>query len=213
MGRGANAPALLLAIVFMAFGFQNDLPLGFAAALGWFGGTASLLIHELGHVRAASRLDGIRGASVSLIWLGAATRLDGAYESGRDQTKVAMAGPRASFALAIMLAVAAVLLPVPGALKELILALALFNVALGAFNLVPTNPLDGHKIIVGLLWSATGSEEKARRLIRRAGYTWLALELGTSALLLVEKPVMGFAIAVVAALFYGQKRFLRRRSA
>jgi Zn-dependent protease len=211
MGRGANAPAVLLAIVFLAFGFQNGLPLGFAAALGWFGGTASLLIHELGHVRAASRVDGIRGASVSLIWLGAATRLDGAYERGRDQTKVALAGPRASFGLAIMLTIAAVLLPVPVALKELILALALFNVALGAFNLVPTNPLDGHKIIVGLVWSATRSEEKARRLIRRAGYAWLALELGTSALLLVEKPVMGFAIAVVAALFYGQKRFLRAR--
>jgi len=213
MGRGANAPALVLALVFMAFGFQNDLPLGFAAALGWFGGTASLLIHELGHVRAASRVDGIHGAGVSLIWLGAATNLDGAYESGRDQTKVALAGPRASFGLAIMLTVAAVLLPVPVALKELIFALALFNVALGAFNLVPTNPLDGHKIIVGLLWSATGSEERARRLIRRAGYAWLALELGTSTLLLVERPALGFAIAAVAALFYAQKRFLRTRSA
>ena len=203
----------MLALLFVAFGFQNDLPLGFAAALGWFGGTASLLIHELGHVRAASRVDGIRGAGVTLIWLGAATNLDGAYESGRDQTKVALAGPRASFGLAIMLTVAAVLLPIPLALKELILALALFNVALAAFNLVPTNPLDGHKIIVGLLWSATGSEERARRLIRRAGYAWLSLELATSALLLVEKPVLGFAIAAVAALFYAQKRFLRRPSA
>src|SRR6187200_1572184 len=94
IGRGGFAPIALLAALFGLYGIRTGIPVTLAACLGALGGTASLLVHELGHVQAARRLPGIRTASVSLIWFGAATRLEGTYATGRDQAKVAIAGPR-----------------------------------------------------------------------------------------------------------------------
>ncbi len=126
IGPGGLAPVVVLAGIFGAFGAWVGVPVAMAALVGGIGGTASLLVHELGHVRAARRSAGIRSAAVSLIWLGAATRLEGRYESGREQARVAIAGPRASFALAAAL-LAAVFLPMPFAVKELVLVLVLLT--------------------------------------------------------------------------------------
>jgi len=209
IGRGGIAPVLALAALFALYGARTGIPVVLAAVLGAVGGTASLLVHELGHVHAARRLNGIRSASVSLIWLGAATRFEGKYESGREQTQVAIAGPRASFNMAIALG-AMCFLPMPVVYKQAVLLLALFNVAVGVLNLVPAYPLDGHKLAVGLLWSATGSEERARRIIRRIGIAWAAVELPAMAVLIIEKPVLGLGLAFVGITFYVQKWFARR---
>ncbi len=205
IGPGGLAPVVVLAGIFGAFGAWVGIPVAMAALVGGIGGTASLLVHELGHVRAARRSEGIRSAAVSLIWLGAATRLEGRYESGREQARVAIAGPRASFAFAAAL-LAAVFLPVPFAVKELVLVLVCFNVAIGVLNL-PAYPLDGHKLVVGLLWCATGSERKARRIIRRIGLGWAVVELPSAAFLLVQRPHLGLAVVLMAASFFAQKRF------
>jgi Zn-dependent protease len=209
IGLGALGPVLLLAALFGAFGAKVGVPIATAALLGGIGGTASLLVHELGHVRAARRSTGIRSAAVSLIWLGAATRFEGKYSSGRDQARVAIAGPRASFVLALSL-VAACFLPMPLQVKEAVLLLALFNVAIGVLNLVPAYPLDGHKLAVGLLWSATGSERKARRVLRRIGFGCLALELPSAAVLITARPPLGLAAVVMAVSLFAQKRFVRK---
>jgi Zn-dependent protease len=209
IGPGGLAPVLLLAALFGAFGAKAGLHVVLAALLGGIGGTASLLVHELGHVSAARRLEGIRSAKVSLIWLGAATRFEGAYANGREQARVAIAGPEASFALALSL-LAAVFLPMPLAGKELLLILVLFNVAIGVLNLIPAHPLDGHKLAVGLLWCATGSEKKARRIIRRIGIGWAVVELPSAAFLLVQRPNLGLAVVVMAASLFAQKRFARK---
>jgi Zn-dependent protease len=209
IGPGGLAPVVLLAGVFAAFGSRAGIPIGIAALLGGVGGTASLLVHELGHVSAARRSAGIRSATVSLIWLGAATRLEGRYASGREQARVAIAGPEASFACALVL-VAACFLPLPLDLKKAGLLLALFNVLIGLLNLVPASPLDGHKFVVGLLWCATGSEQKARRVIRRVGLGWAAVELPAAALLLLQRPLLGFAVVAIAASLLVQNRVARR---
>jgi Zn-dependent protease len=209
IGRGGLAPVAVFAGLFALFASSIQLPVGVAALLGGIGGTASLLVHELGHVRAARRLAGIRSADVSLIWLGAATRFEGKYANGREQAKVAIAGPQASFVFALAL-IACCLVPSPLMVKDMLLALALFNVVLGVLNLVPAHPLDGHKLVVGLLWSLTGSESKARRILRRIGFGWAALEFPTAAFLLFEKPHLGVMIVLTAVTFLAQKRFTRK---
>jgi hypothetical protein len=112
IGAGGFAPVLLLAGLFALFGYELGVPVAMAALVGGIGGTASLLIHEFGHVHAARRSAGIQSAAVSLIWLGAATRFEGKYSSGREQARVAIAGPQASFVLALSL-VADCFLPMP----------------------------------------------------------------------------------------------------
>jgi Zn-dependent protease len=212
IGPGGLAPVVVLAAVFGGFGAKAGLPIAMSALLGGIGGTTSLLVHELGHVRAARRLAGIRSAAVSLIWAGAATRFEGSYANGREQARVAIAGPQASFVFAIALFLA-VFLPMPVVGKELLLILVFFNLAIGVLNLVPAHPLDGHKLAVGLLWCATGSEKKARKIIRRIGLGWVAVELPSAAFLLVQKPHLGAAVIVMAASLFAQKRFVRRPAA
>jgi Zn-dependent protease len=89
------------------------------------------------------------------------------------------------------------------------LALALLNVAIGVLSLLPVHPLDGHKVVVGLVWWAVGSEERARRIIKRVGTGLLAVDLSFAVLLLAERPVIGATVIAVAAVAYGQKRLVR----
>jgi Zn-dependent protease len=201
----------MLAGLFALIASRGHLPVAAAAAIGGVGGTISLLVHEFGHVGAARRAVGIRANRVSLIWLGAATRFEGDYASGRDQAKVALGGPTMSVAFALSLTAGFIDLPVPLRFKELLLLLILLNLAIAALNLIPAHPLDGHKVVVGLLWSATGCAKKARRIMRRVGLAWVALELVAAALLLVEKPFLGVTVITLAASFFAQKQLVRRR--
>ncbi|HXK52823.1 site-2 protease family protein [Candidatus Nomurabacteria bacterium] len=71
----------------------------------------------------------------------------------RDIAIVAVAGPLSNFAMALVFGLILQLLPV--ALPQLILSvftlLVYYNVALGVFNLLPINPLDGFKVVNGFL--------------------------------------------------------------
>src|SRR5437773_9060279 len=103
VSRSSLVPIGLLAALFALYssGAPTLLVLG-AAALGGLGGAASLIVHELGHIGAARRLTGVKPVRLSLLWFGAGTRFEGAYRSGRDQATVAIAGPAASLALAVL---------------------------------------------------------------------------------------------------------------
>ena len=212
IGKGALGPVVLLGGLFAAVSARAGLPIASAAAFGAVGGTASLVIHELGHVRAARKRVGVRPVGISLSWLGAATRLEGRYMSGGEQTRVAIAGPTASFAVAAVLLLSLYLLPISLGLRALVVMLALFNVAVGAMNLIPASPLDGYKLAVGLLWSGLGSEAAARRLLRRVAVAGTALELAGAAVLTVEKPALGTtALALAAGLVVQQLLAARSR--
>src|SRR5216110_3331705 len=167
--RGALVPVGVFALIFVAFsGVSTPPALAAVALLGGIGGVVSLIVHELGHVSIARRLSGVRTEKVAVMSLGAAAHFDGSYRNGREQVRMALGGPEASFAFALALG-APIFLPAPLLLKVALLGLALLNVAIGALSLLPFHPLDGHKLIVGLVWWAVGSEEDARRLIKRLG--------------------------------------------
>jgi Zn-dependent protease len=191
----------LLAVVFalLSSGAPMLLVLG-AAALGGLGGAASLIVHELGHVGAARRLTGVKPVRISLLWFGAGTSFEGAYRCGRDQARVAIAGPAASLAFAVPL-VASALLPSPRPVQFAIFGLALLNVAIAVVSLLPVYPLDGHKLVVGVLWRVSGSEQRATAIACRTGKGWLALGGIGCAVLAVERPaIAGLAVTLGAAL-------------
>lgn len=64
----------------------------------------------------------------------------------RDMIWVAAAGPLANFSLAVFLAVLFKFYPLP-----FFLYAVYFNLGLGIFNLIPIPPLDGSRILTGLL--------------------------------------------------------------
>lgn len=207
---GGLVPVAAFALIFVAFSTgARPATIVAAALLGGIGGAISLIVHELGHVRAARTLPGVEPAKVSLIWLGAATHLDGVYRSGREQARMALGGPAASLAFALLLT-ASVVLPTPMWLKIGALGLASLNVVIGLLTLLPVHPLDGHKLVVGLVWWAAGSEARAERIVKRAGFGFLAVDVSVGMFLLQDKPFIGLVIVALAATAYAQKHLVGR---
>jgi len=211
VSRGALIPFGVFARLFVALsGFSKPSLLAAAALLGGIGGVVSLIVHELGHVSISRRLSGVTPKRVSVMCLGAAAHFEGSYRNGREQARMALGGPEASFAFALALS-APLLLPVPASIKVGALALAFLNVAIGVLSLLPFHPLDGHKLIVGLVWCVVGSETRARRIIRRVGIGLIAIDISTVVLLLAARPMLGALVAALAAVALGQKRLVGPR--
>lgn len=209
LGPGGLAPALMLGGLFAEIGARAGFSVILAAVVGATCGTLSLVLHELGHACAARRLNGIQPVAVSLMWLGAGTKLEGAYQRGRDQVRVALAGPLMSIAIAFAI-VPALFVPMAPGLRDQLLTLIALNVGLAVVSLIPANPLDGYKVLVGLLWSALGTEARARGLLRRATRSWLFVELAGCAFLIVERPLLGMLAALMGAALFAQHKLVRR---
>jgi Zn-dependent protease len=57
----------------------------------------------------------------------------------------------------------------PEPIAYMILRLAVMNVGLAIFNLIPGFPLDGGRVLRSLLWRFTGSYSRATRIATRVG--------------------------------------------
>jgi Zn-dependent protease len=185
---GASWSALLIALLF-AWSLGGDLlpaqvP-GLVPAAYWLAGAAgaglflaSLLAHEIGHALVARRA-GLRVRGITLWLLGGVAQLEDEPASPRDELRVAIVGPAVSLALAGAFGVAAAVLSVVGAPALLVVMaawLALGNVALGVFNLLPAAPLDGGRVLRGLLWRRHGNRVRAAVTATRAG-VWVGTGL------------------------------------
>jgi len=185
---GASWSALLIALLF-AWSLGGELlpaqvP-GLVPAAYWLAGAAgaglflaSLLAHEIGHALVARRA-GLRVRGITLWLLGGVAQLEDEPASPRDELRVAIVGPAISLALAGAFGVAAAALSVVGAPALLVVMaawLALGNVALGVFNLLPAAPLDGGRVLRGLLWRRHGNRVRAAVTATRAG-VWVGTGL------------------------------------
>ena len=151
---------------------------GLAAATYWLAGAvgaglflASLLAHELGHAVVARRA-GLRVRGITLWLLGGVAQLEDEPASPRDELRVAIVGPAVSLALAVGFGLAAVALGIIGSSTVAVVVagwLAVGNTALALFNLLPAAPLDGGRVLRGLLWRRHGDRARASLTATRAG--------------------------------------------
>jgi len=69
----------------------------------------------------------------------------------RDISLVGASGPLANFILAIILSLLLKISGLPGYLSLILIRLVVINLVLGVFNLIPIPPLDGSRIVMGIL--------------------------------------------------------------
>ncbi|HHU11115.1 MAG TPA: hypothetical protein GXZ60_14060 [Intrasporangiaceae bacterium] len=119
-----------------------------------FGLLISVLVHEAAHALSA-RSFGLRVRRIVADLMGGHTAFDG-RTTPWSQGVTAASGPLANL---LMAAVAyAVAAPMgEGIVARTVLHLAVLNVLLAVFNLLPALPLDGGQILMAVIWRFTGS--------------------------------------------------------
>ena len=121
--------------------------LGFAAAGGLFFG---VLLHEFGHSLMAMRY-GLEIESITLWLLGGVASFKEMPEEWLKEFNIAIAGPIVSVLVGIVSYVGFLLTSGFGALQFVLGYLALMNIALAVFNMLPGFPMDGGRVLRALL--------------------------------------------------------------
>jgi len=156
------------------------------ALLGMLGLFGSLLLHELAHSVVARQL-GVPIKSITLFIFGGLAEMEAEPASARDEFWIAVAGPALSFCLAfgfwafaqtVWLAFDAT------AFVEVLSYLAIINLVLALFNLVPAFPLDGGRILRAYLWHRNGNAMAATQTAAKSGtvFAYFLMALGVFAL-------------------------------
>jgi Zn-dependent protease/CBS domain-containing protein len=121
----------------------------------------SVLIHELAHSFMA-QARGLAAKSITLFIFGGVSNLGGEAKKPSTEFLVAIVGPLTSFALAVPAAL--IWAATWGTEPRIGLVagyLAIINIILGLFNLIPGFPLDGGRVLRAILWTATGNLRRA----------------------------------------------------
>lgn len=135
----------------------------------------SVLGHELAHALIA-RLEGIKIYDIQLHIFGGWARLVGEPRTAMAEFRVAIAGPAASFLLAIFFWLCLHTVQefsratlIAKSLSAGFLYLATANLMLAMFNLLPGLPLDGGRALRAYLWHKRGDILAATRTMTRMG--------------------------------------------
>ena len=185
--------------------------LGFVTALAFFG---SLVLHEIAHSLVA-RAGGLRISRVTLFLFGGVSQMEDEPKGPGHEFWMALAGPATSLLIAVLFGAAAYGARAAGMadiVRVPVEYLALINVSLAVFNLLPGFPLDGGRMLRALLWAITKDLLKATKWASRLGQG-LGMFLIAIAVLgvlqgtfnLVWFAVMGWFLANLAAGAYRQQ--------
>ena len=168
---GANLPAASLSAG------STPFVLGSAAAIGLFAG---VVFHELGHSLVAMRY-GYPIDSITLWFLGGIAQLTETPEDWRQEFAVAIAGPIVSVAVGAASYLGFLAVPESfGAARFVLAYLAVANVVLAAFNLLPGFPMDGGRGLRALL-ARDRTHARATKLAADVGKAFAVL-LGVAGL-------------------------------
>jgi len=118
----------------------------------------------------------------------------------RDAAIISLAGPAANFVVAILVSLLIRLFNLEFSIISLVaMPVIMLNVVLGLFNLVPIHPLDGGKILVGILPRDMAYETD--KVLRQYGMLILLFLIlpvrGTSPIFSLIGPVMDFALGLL----------------
>lgn len=123
---------------------------------------ACLLAHELAHSLVA-RSRGVKVAGITLWLFGGVSNLESEPQRPGVEALITFVGPLTSLVLGavfFVLALAGAAIGAPIVTVSLLFWLALLNVVLGVFNLLPAFPLDGGRLLSAFFWWRYGTREQ-----------------------------------------------------
>jgi Zn-dependent protease/CBS domain-containing protein len=167
----------------------------------------SILLHEISHSIVARRY-GIAVSGITLFVFGGVSNLTKEPETSRQEFLIAIVGPLTSLALALLFAVGYIALsPIEEGAGGVSANLAMINLAIGIFNLIPGFPLDGGRVLRSAFWAQKRSLVNATRAAARVGtvVAYGIMALGVAAFFL-GSPITGIWFLLIG-------NFLRSASA
>lgn len=173
---------------------QRDLVAAFAGICFVAAVFGCVLLHEFGHALAARRF-GIKTRDITLLPIGGVARLEQIPDDPKQEIVVALAGPAVNLAIAAVIYGALQLTGAWAPLSRLDLAensllaqLMTVNIFLLLFNLLPAFPMDGGRVLRGILaiWL---NYVKATRIAVALGQA-MAFTFGVAGLFLLHNPIL-----------------------
>jgi Zn-dependent protease/predicted transcriptional regulator len=135
---------------------------------------ASIVVHELSHALVA-KLRGLPVRSITLFALGGVAQIEKEAADAKTEFWMGIIGPITSFVLGVVcLAITIALGWTPPdfphrPLPAMLMWLGLINIGLAAFNMIPGFPLDGGRVLRGIIWWITGNAKRATTIAARVG--------------------------------------------
>lgn len=177
----------------------------------------SLVLHELGHALVARRL-GIGIAGIDLWFFGGIAKMDRDTNTPAEEFKVAAAGPAVTLLIVALCIAASALASESSGFYDAatlqdttttpVLAvvgwLAVINVFLFVFNMVPAFPLDGGRIARAAAWKLTGDKTRGTRFSARLGQGFAYILIGFGIFLLATGDGLDGVWLMVLGWFLGQ---------
>jgi Zn-dependent protease len=226
------APSLLVLVVLLTWSLWIDLQqfspdssssmvtLGaVVAGLLFF---ASIVVHELSHSVVAMRR-GIAVKRIRLFVFGGVSEIESEAVTARDEFLISGVGPLSSLLLAGLFAGAAWVIPGAWPVAERATAiLAVANLMLGLFNLLPGLPLDGGRVLRSALWRFRGDRAAATRIATSTGRLLGLVLVGIGIFVTLRSPAgvlaglwylaVGWFLASAASAAQAQENILERIS-
>lgn len=154
--------------------FPTEFP-GWSAGLYWLVGLVtalmlfvSVLIHEFGH-SVVARHYGIPVPRIVLFVFGGVSEISSEPPSASAEFWIAIIGPVISFLLAAFFWEIEPLVAGVPPLLAIVEYLALLNLILCVFNLIPGFPLDGGRVFRAIIWRFTGKYRRATEIAAMTG--------------------------------------------
>jgi Zn-dependent protease/predicted transcriptional regulator len=172
---------IALLITFSLAGhFQANNP-GWSDALRWGVSIvtallffASIVVHELSHALVA-KFRGLPVRSITLFALGGVAQIEKEATDAKTEFWMGIIGPITSFLIGVLCLLITVAVgwkppefpqrPLPA----MLMWLGLINIGLAIFNMIPGFPLDGGRVLRGLIWWITGNAKRATMIAARVG--------------------------------------------
>jgi Zn-dependent protease/predicted transcriptional regulator len=135
---------------------------------------AAIVVHELSHAIVA-KMRGLPVRSITLFALGGVAQIEKEAADAKTEFWMGIIGPITSFVIGVicLLITIAVGWTPPNfpqrPLPAVLLWLGLINIGLALFNMIPGFPLDGGRVLRGIIWWVTGNAKRATTIAARVG--------------------------------------------